>query len=70
MDQPDLTSRLEKVETKLAYLEDFLDRLQEVVVSQGSVLDRLGTEHSAVKAQLLRLSEDLEELPNRRPPHY
>jgi SlyX protein len=70
MNQPDLSSRLEKIETKLAYLEDFLGRLQEAAVAQGGILDRLGTEHTAIKTQLRRISEDLEEFPNRRPPHY
>ncbi|GHT69553.1 hypothetical protein FACS1894110_19240 [Spirochaetia bacterium] len=69
MDQePDL--RLTQIETKLAWLEDFLTRLQATVVDRSATLDRLGAEHAAMKSRLLQISRDLEEVPNRKPPHY
>ena len=33
--------RLTCIETKLAYLEDFLNQLQEVTVEQGNIIERL-----------------------------
>jgi SlyX protein len=70
MDQQDLERRLEKIETKLAFLEDFLIRLQDETVAQNAVLEKLSAEHSLIKARLLQISDELEEIPNRRPPHY
>jgi SlyX protein len=70
MDVQDLDSRLEKIETRLSYLEDFLKRLQDETVARHTALDRLAAEHRAVKARLLQISRDLEERPNQKPPHY
>jgi SlyX protein len=70
MDQQTLTTRLEKIETKLAHLEDFLNRLQDEVVGRNAALDRLITENTAVKERLQSISRSLEEVPNRKPPHY
>ena len=70
MAQQDPITRLEKIETKLTYLEDFLTRLQEEVVSRNAVLDRLVTENTAVKERLQFIAESLEEIPNQKPPHY
>jgi hypothetical protein len=33
-------------------------------------MDGLIEEHRAIKSKLLQISEDLEEYPDRRPPHY
>jgi SlyX protein len=70
MDQQTVTTRLEKIETKLAYLEDFLTRLQDEVVGRNAVMDRLITENTAMKERLRSISRGLEEVPNRKPPHY
>jgi SlyX protein len=70
MNQQDLEWRLEKIETKLAFFEDFLIRLQDETLAQNAVLEKLGAEHSLIKARLLQISDELEEIPNRRPPHY
>ncbi|MDR0387188.1 MAG: SlyX family protein, partial [Treponema sp.] len=69
MDRQILGSRLEKIETKLAFLEDFLFRLQDEVVTRNAVMDTLKTEHAAIKEKLLQMSRDLEEIPNQKPPH-
>jgi SlyX protein len=62
--------RLEKIETKLAYLEDFLNRLQNELVARNAQIDKLAAEHGAMKSRLVQISNDLEEIPNQRPPHY
>jgi SlyX protein len=70
MDQQSLGSRLDKIEMKFAFLEDFLVRLQDEVVARNLVLDALKTEHAAMKEKLLQISRDMEEMPSQKPPHY
>jgi SlyX protein len=70
MDQQVLERRLERIETKLAFLEDFLTRLHDEIMARNADLDKLNAGHSAVKERLLQISGELEEIPSRRPPHY
>jgi len=63
--------RLTAVEIKLAYLEDFVNKLQNIAVEQGNTVDILKAENRVLKAKLSELIEAQEgEIPNRRPPHY
>jgi SlyX protein len=70
MDQQHIEKRLERIETKLAFLEDFLRTLQEAALEEKARLDETRAEQTAMKTLLLRLSRDQDGLPNRRPPHY
>jgi SlyX protein len=70
MDRNEIESRFETLETKLAYLEDFIVRLQNEVMDRNAAADKLSAEHEAVKEKLLQVASELEELPNRKPPHY
>jgi SlyX protein len=70
MDQRLINVRLEKIETKLAFLEDFLIRLQDEVVDRNAALDRLAAENAVMKERLQVIVQSLEELPNQKPPHY
>ena len=70
MDKEEISHRFDTIETKLAYLEDFLGRLQEQVLERNAVSDRLVSEQVAVKEKLLQIAAELEEIPNRKPPHY
>ncbi|MDR0629273.1 MAG: SlyX family protein [Treponema sp.] len=67
---PQIEERLEKIETKLAYLEDFVTRLQDTVVERNRELDRIQEEHRAMRSRLLQISQELETLPHEKPPHY
>lgn len=62
--------RLDRIEIKLAYLEDFLDRLQIGVLEQSRQMEKLSQEHRVLKDKILFLTKELEEIPNRKPPHY
>ncbi len=62
--------RLERIEIKLAYLEDFLERLQSAVLEQNKQAEKLSQEHRVLKEKILFLTKELEEIPNRKPPHY
>ena len=70
MERDPAEARFEQLETKVAYLEDFLQRLQTEVVERNVAADRLASEHAAVKEKMLQIAAELEEVPNRRPPHY
>ena len=63
--------RITYIETKLAYLEDFLNQLQEVTVEHGKIIDKLVSENKAMSIKIKELSDNQEgEIPNVRPPHY
>ncbi|MDR2364226.1 MAG: SlyX family protein [Spirochaetaceae bacterium] len=70
MDQQGLEPRIEKIEIKLAFLEDFLNRLQEETLERNALLDKLSAEYGAMKERLLPLSQEPELIPSRKPPHY
>ncbi|MDR1301563.1 MAG: SlyX family protein [Treponema sp.] len=65
-----IEERLESLETKLAYLEDFVTELQGTVLEGNAEFDRLQGEHRAMKARLLHISQELETMPQQKPPHY
>ncbi|MCK9171161.1 MAG: SlyX family protein [Treponema sp.] len=62
--------RIITLETKLAYLEDFVRQLQEMSVAQTKQIDILKQENKLMSGRLQDLSDSLEEIPNRKPPHY
>lgn len=70
MDTSALEERLERLETKMAWLEDFTTQLHEEVLKRALQTDRMLSEQAALKERLLLLVSELEEVPNRRPPHY
>lgn len=62
--------RIERIEIKLAFLEDFLNRLQGEVTERNALWDKLSAEHGAMKDRLRQLSREMEYIPNQKPPHY
>ncbi len=63
--------RIIALETKLAYMEDFVNQLQEVSVEQGKTVELLRTENKMMSQKIRDLSDAIEgEVPNRKPPHY
>ncbi|MDE5899306.1 MAG: SlyX family protein [Treponemataceae bacterium] len=71
MDGQESAERLTALEMKAAYLEDFLNQLQEVVVAQEKSLEALRRENKLLVSKLRDVSELLEgDIPNRKPPHY
>ncbi|MBC6714486.1 SlyX family protein [Treponema sp. Marseille-Q3903] len=60
-----------KLEMKLAYLEDFLNQLQDVTVKQGKDIEKLKSENKVLKDKVKDLSDWAEgDIPDRKPPHY
>lgn len=62
-------NRFMAVETKLAYLEDFVSKMQEEVVSQQKTIENLRIENKILSGRIQDISDNLE-IPNRKPPHY
>lgn len=66
-----MEERITALEIKLAYLEDFLNKLQAIAVEQGDVIDTLKSENRVLKAKITEILDNQEQdIPNRRPPHY
>lgn len=57
------------LETKLAYQEDFIQKLQDEVVEMSKQILILRDENKILSSRIQDLSENLE-IPNRKPPHY
>ena len=63
--------RLTDLEIKVSYLEDFLEKIQNVVVEQSELLDRVFAENRLMREKIKEMSDQLEgDIPNVRPPHY
>lgn len=63
--------RLTEIEIKLAYLEDFMNQLQEVTVQQTRDIEKLKKENKLMADKIKELSDAAEgDIPNRKPPHY
>ena len=60
--------RLIKIETDLAYLQDTVRELNEIVSSQQAAITKLEKQNEALNKRIEEL--DTEARPNRRPPHY
>ena len=67
----DTAERFERLEIKLAYMEDFMRKIQDVTLEQGKAIDGLKAENKALRQKLVEMSEDRRDAPaDARPPHY
>ena len=57
------------LETKIAYMDDFINKLQEETVENQKTIKILREENQILAGRIQDLSENLE-IPNRKPPHY
>ncbi|MBR6080818.1 MAG: SlyX family protein [Treponema sp.] len=63
--------RIIALETKIAYMEDFVNQLQAVSVEHTKTIELLRKENKLLSSKLKDLSDQVEgDIPNRRPPHY
>ncbi|MBO4409144.1 MAG: SlyX family protein [Spirochaetales bacterium] len=60
--------RLVRIETDMAYLQDQVRELNEIVTAQQLLVSRLEKQNEALAKRLEDL--DTEARPNRKPPHY
>lgn len=61
--------RFMALEMKIAYMDDFISKLQEETVENQKTIQILREENQILAGRIQDLSENLE-IPNRRPPHY
>ncbi len=66
----DYGERLTAMETKISYLEDFMNKLQSIAVEHTEAIDRLKNENKALREKLGEVSDAVQDIPNVRPPHY
>ena len=63
--------RLTAIEMKLAYMEDFVNQIQNVAVEQAQTIDKLQKEIKLMSDKIREMSDTMEgDIPNRKPPHY
>ena len=60
-----------QLQTKISYLEDFLNQIQEVCVDNTKEIQKLKEENHLMAQKIKDMSDQLEgDIPNRKPPHY
>ena len=69
--QNETSERLTAIEMKLAYMEDFVNQIQNVAVEQTKTIDKLQKEIKMMSDKIREMSDAAEgDIPNRKPPHY
>ena len=64
----DKEDRILKLETDMAYLQDTVSQLNDIVAEQQAMMMKLEKQNEALAKRLEDL--DTEARPNRKPPHY
>ena len=64
----DKKDRLLKLETDMAYLQDTVAQLNDIVAAQQALMMKLEKQNEALNRRIEDL--DTEARPNRKPPHY
>ena len=65
----EIEERFIALETKIAFMDDFIGKLQEEAVESQRAIQILREENKILSGRIQDLSENLE-IPNRKPPHY
>lgn len=66
----EISQRLERVEAHVAHLERQVEQLNEVVIEQGKLVDRLKKEVQRQSATMETLELERMKATNPKPPHY
>lgn len=69
MTESEVEEKFIALETKIAYMDDFISKLQEETVENQKTIQILREENQILAGRIQDLSDNLE-IPNRRPPHY
>jgi uncharacterized coiled-coil protein SlyX len=66
----EISQRLERVEAHVAHLERQVEQLNEVLIEQGKLVDRLKKEVQRQSAAMETLELERMKATNPKPPHY
>ena len=66
----DLSKRLDDIEAHIAHLEHQVEQLNEVVIAQGKLIDRLSKEVQLQSSSMKTLELERIKSNNPKPPHY
>lgn len=69
MTEQEIENRFMALEMKIAFMEDFINQLQEVTVENQKTIENLRTENKILSGKIQDLTDNIE-IPNRKPPHY
>ncbi|WP_294428215.1 SlyX family protein [uncultured Treponema sp.] len=69
MTESEVEEKFIALETKIAYMDDFISKLQEETVENQKTIQILREENQILAGRIQDL-QDNQEIPNRRPPHY
>ncbi len=61
--------RIIALEMKISYMDDFIQKLQEVAVENQKTIEILRQENQILSGRIQDLQDNIE-IPNRKPPHY
>jgi len=66
----EITQRFEKLEANIAHLEHQVEQLNEVIIEQGKVVDRLKKEVQRQSATMETMELERIKANNPKPPHH
>lgn len=67
--EKEIEDRFVALETKIAFMDDFISKLQEEAVENQRMIQILREENQILAGRIQDLQEN-QEIPNRKPPHY
>ncbi|MBQ9623961.1 MAG: SlyX family protein [Treponema sp.] len=67
--EKEIEDRFVALETKIAFMDDFISKLQEEALENQRMIQILHEENQILAGRIQDLQEN-QEIPNRRPPHY
>ena len=69
-DRDELAARVQELESRMAFQDDTIDRLNEVIRAQWDTLDALAKRLQQVEDRLAEVENRMPEPPVEPPPHY
>ncbi len=65
------SDKIIELETKLAYMEDFVNQIQKVAVEHTETIEQLKKQNKLLAQKVKEMSDMIDgDIPNRKPPHY
>lgn len=67
----EVEEKITAIEVKLAYMEDFVNQIQQVAVEQAKEIEKLKHDNKIIIEKMHDLIDNMDaDIPNRKPPHY